>query len=65
MTKFQKKRTLEPYALKEFNQQWYLLANERDSSNFKIKTFGLDKISKQKHQILHFLSSIRCKITIQ
>ena len=44
--KIPKKRTLEPYALKEFNQQWYLLANERDSSNFKIKTFGLDRISE-------------------
>lgn len=39
------KRILEPYALKEFNYRWYLLANERSSKNLKIKTFGLDRVS--------------------
>ena len=39
------KRTIEPYALKEFRNRWYLLANERDGKNFFLKTFGLDRIS--------------------
>lgn len=39
------KRTLEPYALKEFRYRWYLLANEKNGNNFQIKTFGLDRIS--------------------
>ena len=39
------KRTLEPYALKEFRNRWYLLANERDGKDFFLKTFGLDRIS--------------------
>lgn len=39
------KRVVEPYALKEFNYRWYLLANERNKDHFQIKTFGLDRIS--------------------
>lgn len=39
------KRVVEPYALKEFNNRWYLLANEKHKGNFKLKTFGLDRIS--------------------
>lgn len=39
------KRTLEPYALKEFRYRWYLLANEKNGKDFQIKTFGLDRIS--------------------
>lgn len=39
------KRTLEPYALKEFRYRWYLLANEKNGKEFQIKTFGLDRIS--------------------
>lgn len=39
------KRVLEPYALKEFRNRWYLLANEEDGKEFRIKTFGLDRIS--------------------
>ncbi|WP_312207354.1 helix-turn-helix transcriptional regulator [Epilithonimonas hominis] len=39
------KRILEPYALKEFKNRWYLLANEMDEKDFFIKTFGLDRIS--------------------
>ena len=39
------KRTLEPYALKEFRYRWYLLANEKDGKKFQVKTFGLDRIS--------------------
>ncbi|MBF8458326.1 WYL domain-containing protein [Kaistella sp. G5-32] len=39
------KKTLEPYALKEFRNRWYLLANEKDSKDFFLKTFGLDRIS--------------------
>ena len=38
-------RTIEPYALKEFRNRWYLLANERDGKDFFLKTFGLDRIS--------------------
>lgn len=39
------KRVVEPYALKEFNNRWYLLANEKHKGNFILKTFGLDRIS--------------------
>ena len=39
------KRVLEPYALKEFRNRWYLLANETNGKEFRIKTFGLDRIS--------------------
>lgn len=39
------KRVVEPYALKEFKNRWYLLANEVDGKDFFIKTFGLDRIS--------------------
>lgn len=39
------KKTLEPYALKEFRNRWYLLANEADGGEFFLKTFGLDRIT--------------------
>ena len=39
------KKVIEPFALKEFKNRWYLLANERDGKDFFIKTFGLDRIS--------------------
>ena len=39
------KKVLEPYALKEFKNRWYLLANENDGKDFFLKTFGLDRIS--------------------
>lgn len=42
---FPNKKVLEPYALKEFKNRWYLLANEVDGKDFFIKTFGLDRIS--------------------
>ncbi len=40
-----KKRVLEPYAVKEFRNRWYLLANEDDGKEFLLKTFGLDRIT--------------------
>ena len=40
------KRVIEPYALKEFKNRWYLLANEIDGKDFVLKTFGLDRISE-------------------
>ena len=40
-----KNRTIEPYALKEFRNRWYLIGNEFHNGNFKLKTFGLDRIS--------------------
>ncbi|UOE37677.1 helix-turn-helix transcriptional regulator [Chryseobacterium oryzae] len=39
------KRVVESYALKEFNDRWYLLANEKHKEGFLLKTFGLDRIS--------------------
>lgn len=39
------KKVLEPYALKEFKNRWYLLANENDGKDFFLKTFGLDRVS--------------------
>jgi predicted DNA-binding transcriptional regulator YafY len=37
------KKALEPYALKEFKNRWYLLA--RDTKQDVIKTYGLDRIT--------------------
>lgn len=37
-------RIVEPYALKEFQHRWYLLANEHKKSDFLVKTFALDRI---------------------
>ncbi len=36
-------RTVEPYALKEFRNRWYVLAN--DLKNDVVKSFALDRIS--------------------
>jgi len=38
------KRTVEPYALKEFKNRWYIIAN--DLKDKKIKTFALDRLSE-------------------
>ena len=40
---FQTTRTLEPYALKEFNNRWYIIG--KDSKDEKIKTFALDRLT--------------------
>ena len=37
------KREVQPYALKEFNNRWYVLAN--DLKDKRIKSFGLDRLS--------------------
>ncbi len=37
-------RTVEPYALKEFKNRWYVLANDRNDNH--IKSFALDRISE-------------------
>ena len=39
------KKVLQPYALKEFRNRWYLLANEDDGKDFLLKTYGLDRIT--------------------
>lgn len=39
-------RVVEPYALKEFKNRWYLIANEKNDEIFVLKTFGLDRISE-------------------
>ena len=36
-------RLVEPYALKEFKNRWYLIANDSDQN--KIKSFGLDRLT--------------------
>lgn len=38
-------RVVEPYALKEFQHRWYLLANEFKCEKLFIKTYALDRIS--------------------
>lgn len=38
------KKVLQPYALKEFRNRWYLLANEDNGKDFHLKIFGLDRI---------------------
>lgn len=40
-----KRRVVEPYAVKEFRNRWYLLANEKGGKDVFLKTFGLDRIS--------------------
>lgn len=42
-----KERVVEPYALKEFQHRWYLLAKEHQpkDGNTIMKTFGLDRMS--------------------
>lgn len=37
-------RTVEPYALKEFKNRWYLLA--RDAKDKKVKSFALDRVTE-------------------
>ncbi|MBV6878793.1 WYL domain-containing protein [Epilithonimonas ginsengisoli] len=37
-------RTVEPYALKEFQHRWYLLANEYKADKLFVKTYALDRI---------------------
>ena len=39
-------KVLEPYAVKEFKNRWYLLAHEKNDEKFFLKTFGLDRISE-------------------
>ena len=39
------KKVLQPYALKEFRNRWYLLANEDNGKDFLLKVYGLDRIS--------------------
>lgn len=39
------KKVLQPYALKEFRNRWYLLANEDDGRDFLLKAYGLDRLS--------------------
>lgn len=37
-------RLIDPYALKEFKQRWYVIG--RDNKDFRIKTFALDRIDR-------------------
>lgn len=39
------KKVLEPYAVKEFKNRWYLLAHEKNDEKYFLKTFSLDRIS--------------------
>ncbi|MFV0140740.1 WYL domain-containing protein [Empedobacter falsenii] len=39
------KKVLEPYAMKEFRNRWYLIAKDRNDNDFTLKTYGLDRIS--------------------
>lgn len=40
-----RKKILEPYAVKEFRNRWYLIACEVDAREFVLKTYGLDRIT--------------------
>lgn len=46
------KRSVEPYALKEFKHRWYVLA--RDQKDGQIKSFGLDRITNLEITNVHF-----------
>ena len=39
------KKVLEPYAVKEFRNRWYLIAKDRNDKDFILKTYGLDRIT--------------------
>lgn len=39
------RKTLEPYAMKEFRNRWYLIANDSDGDKFILKSYGLDRIT--------------------
>lgn len=41
-----RKKVVEPYAVKEFRNRWYLLAHEKEGNEFFLKTLGLDRISE-------------------
>ncbi|WP_209391405.1 YafY family protein [Chryseobacterium sp. RR2-3-20] len=41
-----RKKVVQPYALKEFRNRWYLLANDHDGQELFLKTLGLDRISE-------------------
>lgn len=45
-------RTVEPYALKEFKNRWYVLAN--DLKDNKVKSFALDRLSNLEITKKHF-----------
>ena len=48
-------RTVAPYALKEFNHRWYLIALNEEDQKFKI--FGLDRVSELSITKLKFTST--------
>lgn len=39
------KKVLEPYAMKEFRNRWYLIAKDFNDKDFTLKTYGLDRVS--------------------
>jgi predicted DNA-binding transcriptional regulator YafY len=45
-------REVEPYALKEFKNRWYVVANDRKGNN--IKTFALDRLTDLEITKVHF-----------
>jgi predicted DNA-binding transcriptional regulator YafY len=56
-TKFRK---VEPYALKEFKNRWYLVA--KDLADDSIKTFGLDRISELQITGLKFIDPVNIDV---
>ena len=46
------KRTVEPYALKEFSNRWYVVGKDRKDG--RIKSFGLDRITDLEITRTHF-----------
>lgn len=58
-------RLVEPYAIKEFNGRWYLLAPEVEGKLEKhgpLKTWGLDRIMQLKVTSRHFLKDSTLKV---
>ncbi|RQP08545.1 MAG: WYL domain-containing protein [Chryseobacterium sp.] len=55
-TGIKEERKVQPYALKEFRNRWYLLAQDCNATeeNLTIKTFGLDRISGLEILSRHF-----------
>lgn len=56
------KKVVEPYALKEFRNRWYLLAKDVQKSDFDLRIFGLDRITNLE---IHHSKFIKQEIEIE
>jgi len=57
---FVNKKTVKPYVLKESKNRWYLIG--LDTKDFKVKTFGLDRISAIEVSKIKFVKPSKTRI---